>query len=230
MSEYIVTHGIRIAKDFTPETFGRLTTIGPKFLLPIGLKGKHKAFQVCACECGNTIVVATNAIKSHHTKSCKCLHIEKARTQGKLNIKHGLSKTAEYRQYKWMKNRCNNPNNRAYPDYGGRGIKVHPDWDNTDYGFLNFLADMGPRPSPKHEIERKDVNGNYCPENCCWATRKEQCRNKRNNHNIKYNGKSQCISAWSEEIGVASSTLRYRLKSGWSVEKALTTPTKHKGK
>lgn len=230
MSDYIVVHSIKVAKDFTPETFGRLTTIGPKFLLPVSKQGYKKPFQVCECECGSVSVHRTRALRSGATKSCGCLQKEKLIDRNKANATHGMWGTPEYTAWANMIQRCYNPKCEKYPDYGGRGITVCDRWLCPVNGFLNFLADMGPKPSRKHSIERKEVNDNYCPENCCWATQKEQQRNKRNNRLIEYNGKTQCLAAWAEELGVSARTLRYRIKAGWPLEAALTNTTARKNK
>lgn len=222
MSEYIVLHGIRIAKDykdFTPETFGRLTTIGPKFRLSAGNVGQSVTYQVCECSCGVITMTIKNQLSRGKIISCGCQKKE----MGNRFRKHGLYQTAEYRIFHLIIQRCYNKNNSSYVRYGRRGITVCDRWLEPDgQGFLNFLADMGPRPSPKHSIDRVDNDGNYCPDNCCWATQVEQARNKRNNHNITYNGKSQCIAAWADEVGIAANTILNRLRRGWSIEAALT--------
>lgn len=224
MSEYIVTHGIRIAKDFIPETFGRLTTVGPRFMLPIGKKGIKRPYQVCKCECSEVYrLVLVGSLTSGKTKSCGCYHSEQTI---KSRTKHGKRYSLTYRSRDAMIQRCTNPKDKSYPDYGGRGITVHPDWLDVQMGFQNFYDDMGPRPSARHEIERKDVNGNYCPENCEWVTREQQARNKRNNKIITYEDKTQCLAAWAEETGIKRETISARLHRGWSVEKALTTQAK----
>ena len=120
-----------------------------------------------------------------------------------------------------MKQRCFNPNNTYYLNYGGRGIIVCDHWKNS---FENFYADMGVCPSG-HTLDRIDVNGNYEPGNCKWATQTEQARNRTNNHLITFNEKTQTISAWAKELGFADETLRSRItKYNWPIEKALTTP------
>lgn len=223
MSDYIVIHGTRIAKDFIPETFGRLTTIGPRFMLPYGTQGKKAPAQVCQCSCnGGYTVTRVSSLKTGLAKSCGCLLKEKTAAIGRMNKKHGMYGTTEYKSWQGMKSRCNNNRHHAYSDYGGRGISVHPDWDNPENGFQKFYDYMGPKPTPEHEIERDNVNGNYEPGNVRWATVDEQARNKRNNVSVTYNGKTQCLAAWAEELGIKDGTLRDRLQRGWSVEKALT--------
>lgn len=120
-----------------------------------------------------------------------------------------------------MLERCNNPNSIRFYDYGGRGIKVCERW----LKFENFLEDMGERPK-NTTIERKENNKGYYKENCRWATVKEQCNNRRSNHFLTFNEKTQTMAQWADEIEISSNTICMRLRSGWSVEKALTTPVK----
>ncbi len=134
-----------------------------------------------------------------------------------------LADIPEYKVWQGMRDRCLNSGADCYPRYGGRGIRICERWDS----FQNFYADMGPRPSSTHSIERKDNTGNYCPENCCWATKKDQGRNKRSNRNITYQGKTQCIAAWAEEFGVNPAMIWFRLSRGWTPEKAISTPPIH---
>lgn len=108
-----------------------------------------------------------------------------------------------------MKLRCTNPNNHAYKDYGGRGIKVCDRWINS---FENFLADMGERPSKEYSIDRIDVNGNYCPENCRWATRTEQCNNRRSNIRIEYKGETHTLKEWCDIYDMKYALVIYQVK------------------
>ena len=127
-----------------------------------------------------------------------------------------------YRIWVGMKNRCQNPNNYSYHNYGGRGIKVCPEWQDyqtfLDWSLAHGYADG-------LSIDRIDNEGDYCPENCRWATRREQNCNTRQNHFLTYKGKTQTISQWAEDVGLDYSALKQRINSGWPVEKALITPT-----
>lgn len=121
-----------------------------------------------------------------------------------------------------MRQRCTNPNDSSYHNYGGRGVTVCARWDNVDDGFQNFLSDMGRRPSRRHSLERIDTNGNYEPGNCCWATAKEQANNTRRNRRFEYKGQQFTISQLAELAGIQRGTMRFRLvELGLSVEEAV---------
>jgi hypothetical protein len=124
-----------------------------------------------------------------------------------------------YSSWGSMIQRCRNPNNSQYHDYGGRGITYDPAWSN----FENFLRDMGECP-PGHTLERIDNNGSYCKANCKWATRKEQQRNRRANQIIEFRGERRCLTEWSEIVNIKPETIRSRFRTGWTVESALSTP------
>ena len=222
MRKYIVTHGIRIAQDFVPETFGRLTTLGPRFMIA------DRTFFVCQCSCDSIIVARTDSLKSGHAQSCGCLHKDRVRVVvAAKNKKHGKTRSQEHKTWSTLIQRCTNPNNHKYKDYGGRGIYVedawHPDRHPKGQAFLNFLADMGERPSKDHSIDRIDNDGPYSKENCRWATREEQQNNKRNNRFLEFRGKSQTVAQWARELGIKRTTIKDRLASGWTVECALTS-------
>lgn len=138
---------------------------------------------------------------------------------------HGLSGTPEYRVWVDMRRRCYNVKCKHYDNYGARGIIICDRWFNS---FENFYSDMGPRPSKKHSIDRIDVDGNYCPENCRWATKLEQDRNKRKTRFIDYNGKQTPVCELAEQFDIDRTTLFDRLERGWDIEKALTTPARIK--
>lgn len=126
-----------------------------------------------------------------------------------------------------MKTRCNNVKHRAYPRYGGRGITYDTAWEK----FENFYRDMGPKPHPKMELERIDNEKNYCKENCRWATKKEQTRNRggaRATRMYTYDGKTMCIADWAKEIGITPQSLQKRLNKGWPLELALSPEKRDK--
>lgn len=139
------------------------------------------------------------------------------------SYKHGHSSwkmppSPTYNSWRGMLGRCRNPGHASYPNYGGRGIQICSRW----LEFKNFLEDMGSRPEGT-TLDRIDVDGNYCPENCRWATNAEQARNRNANRILTYNGKSQCLSDWASELGIHPSSLSERLDSGWTLEQALSS-------
>lgn len=185
------------------------------------MRGKCK-FWPCVCDCGNRTIVAHGHLQNGHTKSCNCLSKE---LTADINKIHGKSKTAEFKVWSGMKNRCSNHKDRSYKNYGSRGIKVCLRWQKS---FKNFLADMGVRPSPKHSIERKNNDKGYSPKNCVWAIKKVQANNTRANRVIKYRDTSKTLSQWSQLLKIDRKTLSCRIdRSKWSVEKAFTAPVRH---
>jgi len=133
---------------------------------------------------------------------------------------HGRSHTAAYQLYRGMIERCRNPKAPNYHNYGGRGIRVCARWEK----FEHFLADMGERP-PGHTLDRIDNDGDYSKENCRWATNRVQHNNKRTNHPLTFNGRTQTIADWARELGISYYTLNSRVTiRGWSADKALSTP------
>lgn len=139
---------------------------------------------------------------------------------------HGLSAAPEYRAWQTMRLRCTVPTNAAYPNYGGRGIKVCDRWLHSPAAFI---ADMGPKPTAAHELDRyPDNNGHYEPGNCRWATRSENDRNRRSNRLIELDGETLPLVAWAERYGIARDTLRKRLEAGWPTCEAMTVPSRPK--
>ena len=176
-------------------------------------KGNHQ-YWLFRCDCGNKKVIEVSSVKIGATKSCGCLKKEMLINK---NTTHGMTKTREYVAWYHMKRRCYNKNYKKYKNWGGRGITVCNRW----LKFENFYKDMGKRPA-RTSIDRIDNNGNYEPNNCRWATVKEQNNNRRSNRLLTFNRKTQNITQWTNELGINRSTLYSRLRYGWSVEKALT--------
>lgn len=208
-------------KNSIGDRFGRLVIVGPS-----EKRGKMSLKSwPCKCDCGKIVVVMQGNLRGGYSRSCGCLNRE---LTSKASLRHGhsLNRKAVSRTYRtWvsMKSRCTNPNRKCYAHYGGRGIVVCDRWMNS---FEAFLSDMGERPDETTLDRFPDVNGNYEPGNCRWATLLQQSRNTRRSRNVTWNGKTQCVSAWAEEVGIASQTLGSRLCNGWSIERAMTTPAK----
>jgi hypothetical protein len=116
-----------------------------------------------------------------------------------------------------MIQRCHNPNYPQWKDYGGRGIEVCNEWRNSFEAFFRYI---GPRPSPNHTIDRIENNRGYEPGNVRWATRKEQNRNSRNNHLIRFNNQIHCMTEWAEILGIKRETIKDRIRAGWPIDKA----------
>lgn len=135
------------------------------------------------------------------------------------HTKHGGKSTPEYTAWAHMVQRITNPKCQEYVNYGGRGLSMDEQWID----FSRFFADMGPKPSPLHSLERRDNSRGYFPDNCYWATFKEQARNTRRNRWITWNGRTQLLIDWIEELGKPKSTIMMRLRRGWSIERAFTT-------
>lgn len=190
--------------------FGDLTAIEIA-----GKKGRQNLW-LCKCKCGNDHKVSAHLLVSGRSKSCGC----------KRGVRHGFSKTPEYRAYMAMRARCNNPKNPEFKNYGDRGIKVCARWEES---FLNFYEDLGPRPSKAHSIDRMDVEKGYSKENCRWATLKEQNSNKRQTIWVSAYGETLCLTEMATKHGINPQTLKYRLKT-MSAEEALEKEVVYAGR
>jgi len=204
------------ALDITGIKYGRLTAlkVGPR-------TRRGRATWLCQCECGSMPkAIDRHQLISGRTISCGCAQREAARQNGKKGITHGHSNSPEYNVWYSMVGRCEDPKNRSYADYGGRGIKVCDSWKSD---IRNFIDSMG-IPIPGMTIERKNNNGDYCPENCIWIPRSEQSRNRRNNVWITYNGETKLKGDWCKELGLNNANWDQKIRNGWTVEEILGTP------
>jgi hypothetical protein len=174
------------------------------------------------------VYYATNRDK---LKSYQAVYDEAHRDERLVRCAAYASTRREYFIWCGIKDRTTNPRNVNYEDYGLEFIRMRSRWKGpAEHGFKNFLTDMGPRPSPDHTIDRIDGDYGYTPENCRWATRREQALNRINTHWITFQGKTLCLTEWAKEIGIYAGSLSNRLKRGWPIEKALTTPPVKKQK
>lgn len=184
--------------------FGRLTVIDEAG----SAKSGNKLWK-CQCDCGNISVVSGSRLRGGYTKSCGCISREILTAR---NTTHGQRNTRLYRIWHGMKSRCYFSKNPNFADYGARGIIVCDEWLNNFQAFHDWAMANGYQ--DHLSIDRIDNNGNYCPENCRWATRTEQENNKRNNTPIEIDGRTMNITQWAKVSGVKQQTISYRYKKG----------------
>jgi hypothetical protein len=193
-------------RDITGQRFGRLVAVRR-----VGKNGRGEHSWLCRCDCGREVVVRVSHAGGH-TKSCGCLALEMS---SRRSTTHGHTRggchTPEFETWASMRRRCRHPY-RKY--YHGRGIKVCARWER----FENFLADMGPKPSPKHQIDRIDNDGDYTPENCRWVTAIEQQNNKRSSRFLTVDGETMTIAEWARTVNIHPHVIHDRLKRGWSLD------------
>lgn len=186
-----------------------------------GRSPQRQVLWICRCDCGASREVNGYLLRSGQSQSCGCLHRERVRQP----VRHGHASTRkpspEYNAWRSLIQRCTNPKHPVYKDYGGRGITVCRRWRAS---FSDFLADVGPRPDPKHEIDRINNDHGYEPGNVRWVTRSEQARNTRRTRHLTHNGRTQCVTDWALELGVRPRNITQRLARGWTVAETLSTP------
>lgn len=209
-------------KKYIGMKFGRLTVIGFR---EVNEAGHHYVGWDCKCDCGNVIFgKRPGSIKSGVCSSCGCLKMEQDKHNlGESRITHGMSNTRLYGIWGKMRDRCNREKSPAYKDYGGRGIKVCSEWDKDFFSFYKWATENGY--SDDLTIERKDVNGGYNPENCCWIPPEDQQKNKRSCRYVTIDGEKMTLKSACEKIGLPYKAVHLRItRRGWPVERALSEP------
>lgn len=196
-------------EDLTGRRYGKLLVLKNS-----GLKVNSEILWTCICDCGKNKNCKTGALRHGLNISCGCMNGGKTHGDWSKRIRH---------IYVNMKSRCYKPTDVNYHNYGGRGIVICNEW-LIDYSSFKIWAYENGY-SDDLSIDRKDSNGNYSPSNCKWSTPTEQARNTRVNRLVTFNNKTQCISAWAEEVGINQSRIIRRIANGWSIEKAISTPT-----
>ncbi len=203
------------SRDLTRKIFGRLLVTG------FAGRGSNKLLiWNCLCSCGTKCTSYGHVLKNGAKRSCGCLGSEVTSKRSKT---HGMTNSPTYKSWRSMIRRCEAPGDISYPRYGGRGISVCTRWRDS---FQAFLDDMGERPSKSYQLDRIDNGGNYEKDNCRWATRKEQARNRRTTVILTFNCESLCVSEWAERMGVERGRLQNRIDLGWPVERILTEPVR----
>ena len=200
--------------DGHTEKFGMMTVIGER-------RGRKGGIVCrCLCECGREKEYYRSELVVGRYVSCGC-------KRTRVGLRHGFfcggKMPKSYTVWRAMIDRCVNEKNKHFPSYGGRGIRVCDRWTDIARGYANFRADMG-EPGPGLTLDRRENEKGYHPDNCRWADRKTQQRNRRSNRTIEFRGRIQPLVAWAEETGLLPETIHIRLRRGWSVERALTTP------
>ena len=204
MQHKLVTHGAR---------FGRLIIESQTRTV------RHNRVWLCLCDCGNRKEIIEYNLKSGHTKSCGCLSRDSTASRF---TEHGKCATPEYWAWSNMIQRCTNPKNKRYKQYGARGITVCEPWRSS---FTVFLRDIGQKPSPRHTLERINNDGNYEPSNCKWATYKEQSQNQRFRFlPLTFDNKPITVQEIADLAGIKYSAACARLRRGWTIDEVIRIP------
>lgn len=211
---HIKSCGCLSSPDITGKKFGKLTVLNKHH------KNKQNSWVCqCKCDCGNTTYVTVSNLNAGNVKSCGCI-------VGKSNIKHGLCESKIYKKHRGMKERCFNKKCSSYKNYGGRGIIMCDEWRNDFMSFYNWAMDNGYKEGLS--LERIDVNGNYCPENCTWIPLREQGKNKRSNIRIKFMGKEYILADLSKNYSIPYEDLHRIYCQEKDVEKYVLSKIKDK--
>lgn len=202
--------------DITGKRYGRLV------VLRLGERRNGKRFWLCRCDCGVEKDIGWGCLRWGYTKSCGCYHNEVSSQKCKARKTHGESRTRLYNIWLKMNDRCSDPANPSWVNYGGRGIDVCEEWCDSPTEFVAWAKRSGY--SPESTIERVDNNGSYGPANCRWASRLEQNQNKRSNINATVKGVTRCVSEWERITGVGRKTIAWRIRAGIPHEIAVSAP------
>ena len=195
-------------KILVGEKFNKLTVLG------LHHTTRHHNFYECKCDCGNYKIVRQQHLLNGNIKSCGCYNRQRASQalkNNQLGRTHGSANTRIYKIWLAMKSRVYNPNRRGYKNYGGREIKICDEWLNFE-NFYQWSVHNGY--NDRLSIDRINTNGDYCPDNCRWATVEVQQNNRRNNHFIEWDGKTYTLAQFSRHFNIPQSTLWARLKRG----------------
>jgi len=210
------------------DEFGRL-----KIRIKFFDEKKRRTYAICDCKCGKETTQPLTSLVQQRIVSCGCWKAEQASKRLKAsNFRHGMTNTKLYRVWAQMRNRCFNPNDIAYKDYGGRGISVCDDWSD----FVNFLEwSINNNYKLGLSIDRINNNGNYEPSNCRWATKQEQANNRRNNRldtvKVSAFGETKAVRSWLQDIRCnvkSMTTIVYRIGAGWTPEDAISKPSERR--
>lgn len=205
------------AVSLVGQTFGYLTVLRRE-----GISRRYALWR-CSCTCGAECLARSDRLRNGNKKAC-CINGHRW-TEHLKGRPPGITRmnASEYKSWESMRSRCLDKKHPHYKHYGGRGITICPAWES----FATFLADMGTKPSPEYTIERNDVNGNYEPSNCRWATRADQYRNQQRSIYVEHEGRRVLLMDLVEEHGVSRGIVYGRLKNGWPLDRALLEPVKH---
>jgi hypothetical protein len=200
--------------------YGRLTVVEDLGILAFGERGYRKRTVRCVCDCGKQIEVHLSSLRAGNSGSCGCLALQIRR---QMHVTHGQSYTKLYRTWKDMRDRVRSPHNKCFKDYGGRGIKICGEWDDFA-AFMEWATKSGCEDGLT--IERNDVDGDYCPENCKWIPMSKQARNRQDTLWLTAFEETKPIVEWSEDdrCGVSYQTLAQRVAAQWDPEEAITSP------
>lgn len=190
--------------DLTGQTFG------DRVVLRRDLEAGRHTRWICQCKCGRVVSVDAGNLRGKTIIACRSC----------ASRRHGMVTSGEYTSWGAMLQRCENPRNKHFKNYGGRGITVCSAWHKFD----QFFADMGPKPTVNHSIERDDNNGNYEPGNCTWATWREQCNNQRRSRKLEFEGTSRTVAEWATHLGQSVKMIDSRLRAGWPIDRVLMQP------